>query len=458
MRPVLPLAMNCVLLPLTLALLSSACGDPVEPTPKVITPDAQTGADSQELDAEPEVASSGCTVSSDCTGATEQCVDGKCIAQTACQSDKQCQELGWVCDKAAGVCVQCLETPDCAEGHTCKAHHCIPPPKPCASTKECAQGLVCDKPANACVECLTAADCNDGMACQESVCVAQACKPGTTTCTDLAKLKTCKADGSGWSESPCGNGYVCEASAGASACKAQVCAPGEKTCEGSSVVTCNANGTAIASTIPCADKQTCLAGACLAAACKVGQVQCQNGQVASCKADGSGWDAKACGANMVCSEGACVPKACEPGQAFCIGTKKMQCGSSGADAAEVLDCLAISSVKSMCLGGACVPQTCTPGQKTCAGNTLATCKSDGTYEQSPCDDGNACTTDSCDAALGCQSQAIPGCGAVQGGFALRGGFASLVDTAKGGYRLIEQGWLTAGSCKANFCLRGGFQP
>lgn len=109
--------------------------------------------------------------------------------------------------------------------------------------------------------------------------------------------------------------------------------------------------------------------------------------------------------------------------------------------------------------GAKVPAaTATPGQKACAGTILTTCKSDGTYDQSPCNDGNACTADSCDAALGCHSQAIPGCGAVQSGFALRGGFASWVDTAKGGYRLIEQGWLTAGSCQGNFCLRGGFQP
>ncbi len=43
----------------------------------------------------------------------------------ACESDNQCTGLGLLCDKERGVCVQCLDDPDCQPGYACSDGQCV---------------------------------------------------------------------------------------------------------------------------------------------------------------------------------------------------------------------------------------------------------------------------------------------------------------------------------------------
>ncbi|MBI5609175.1 MAG: hypothetical protein HY902_09870, partial [Deltaproteobacteria bacterium] len=187
--------------------------------------DTQVTADvagSDTLQDVSEDAVGSCTVSADCPGEKDLCIKGVCQAQTPCSSDKQCQAAGLVCDMGASVCVQCLSGDDCGPGEACKAHKCLPPPKNCASTKDCDLGMVCDKAAKACVECTTSEDCSKGLACSETVCVPMLCKPGTTSCLDEKVVRTCTSDGMGYEQTDCPGSSVCVGGD----CAVTVCEPG----------------------------------------------------------------------------------------------------------------------------------------------------------------------------------------------------------------------------------------
>jgi hypothetical protein len=219
-------------------------------------PDTADDAVDATADAQP-----ACVVSADCPGGKDLCLQGKCVAQVPCQSDKQCAASGQVCEKTAGVCVQCLTGTDCQKGLNCKAHQCIPPPESCLSSKDCKTGQVCDKDAKQCVECATMADCDKGFACQETVCVPLACTPGASVCKDAATLSVCKPDGSGVAAKACAQGQVCLDNA----CKTQSCTPGNKFCDGTKVMLCD--GTCTAPTLV----QDCLASSKEKSICDGGQ-------------------------------------------------------------------------------------------------------------------------------------------------------------------------------------------
>ena len=243
----------------------------LEPPPDVIPdaiPDAPDTADTEpgtpDADAaRPPDAKSGCIVSADCPGAKALCLKGTCVAQQACQSDKQCAALGQVCETAKGVCVPCTTAADCAKGESCKANQCIPPPAPCQSSKDCQPGQVCDKGAKLCVECVTSADCDKGLQCQDTVCAPQACLPGASKCGADGSVQTCKADGSGLESKPCPKGAVCAGDG----CKLQVCIPGTPYCNGTQVMACDATGTAPTPTLDCLaiskEKSMCQQGKCV---------------------------------------------------------------------------------------------------------------------------------------------------------------------------------------------------
>jgi hypothetical protein len=74
-----------------------------------------------------------------------------------------------VCDRASGVCVECVARADCSATTQCYAGHCR---STCASDKDCtSQGLLCNPAAGHCVECQMRADCP-----ARQVCVAGSCE------------------------------------------------------------------------------------------------------------------------------------------------------------------------------------------------------------------------------------------------------------------------------------------
>lgn len=416
----------------TLAVLALLCACGTNPAdPKLVKPDASGSADTGTSLGTDDIAD---TSSDSTTG--------------PCTSDKACKDKGQVCDKPSGQCVSCNGVEDCAPGFQCKAHKCLPPAKTCATTKDCEGQDVCDKATGTCVECSGAGDCEPGQACVETVCVPQACTPGTATCQG-GFVHACKADGSNYVDTPCAQGQVCVGSA----CVAKVCEPGKSSCEGDKVTTCDATGTQASVTKTCTGSESCLGGACVAKKCTAGAVICADSQtVATCKADGSGYDQTPCKSGEVCDGDACKPTVCTPGSKSCQGAKVVTCDATGLTQTPTEDCGASGKT---CQDGGCLAQgqVCAPGAQSCDGSKLMQCKADGS--------GTALVMD-CMALQSVQSTCEGGAcvpvAKVPSGFQLRGGFQAAVDTQGGGFRLSEQGWLSAGSCQGSYCMRGGFQP
>ncbi len=396
------------------ALFLASCGanDPIT-GPGVV--DTSSVFDSAE-DATPtsdtgnmsDVAGGACTVSSDCPGATDLCLAGACVPQTACASDKQCQASGQVCDMQAGVCVTCLSDTDCPKGQSCKANKCLAPPTPCQTTKGCPADSVCDKSLGVCVACVSAPDCPANMACKETVCVPMVCKPGTAKCASSASLTVCAADGSAWTTSQCGGDKTCLNNT----CKPVICAPNQKSCDGAlKVVLCDATGTALSQADLCDPtsnaKNVCLGGQCVPMACQAGSAICADPQtLATCKSDGTGYDNQKCGIGLACDAGKCISAICKPFAAMCSDNKVAICNASGTGASPSDDCTAKQQT---CVDGACQKLVCAAGTFSCSGTTFGTCNGDGMgYTTKLCNDGDACTTDGCDTTKGCTTTAL-GC-------------------------------------------------
>lgn len=100
------------------------------------------------------------------------------------------------------------------------------------------------------------------------------CTPGTRLCFDLATAAECRADGSGYDTTACGDGFVCFGNPGA--CHAAACRPGER---------------------ECTDTET----------------------YRECAADGSVWlGANSCGPGLYCDDGRCLDRTCLPNVLFAV--------------------------------------------------------------------------------------------------------------------------------------------
>ena len=146
-----------------------------------------------------------CTEAVQCPGVHATCIAGKCGVATSCNSDKVCGSKSQLCDKAQGVCVDCLSDSDCVSPAQCKAHQCAAPGKACASSKDCGSAAVCASGSKQCVLCETTADCTSGGVCIDTLCVPPVCQAGVQQCVD-GVLKHCAADGSAVTVTACAGG------------------------------------------------------------------------------------------------------------------------------------------------------------------------------------------------------------------------------------------------------------
>ncbi len=145
-----------------------------------------------------------CVKDADC-GASGVCQAHTCKTAVACQSDVQCKATKQVCNTTAKACVDCNFKTDCATGEECLANQCVAV-KACTSSKDCTK--VCDQQKGVCADCLSDADCTTAQfcgtehVCHADVCVGPACN-GTS-------LWTCNANGSGYaSATSCSDGILC---------------------------------------------------------------------------------------------------------------------------------------------------------------------------------------------------------------------------------------------------------
>jgi hypothetical protein len=280
-------------------------------------------------------------------------------AAAPCNSPAECPPAKPFCQSATGACVACLHGGHCKVlGARCIAGQCQPP-VPCQSSKQCKDGL-CDAKFGFCVDCVTTVDCAPGLQCKANQCVppGKPCK-STKECKDAAEL--------------------CDAKAGAC--------------------------TECLGAVDCGDGLACLEGLCMPPPpkiCTPGQKQCQAAGLATCSADGQVWTVAPCPDKTVCFGEACKAQVCAPGLNACDGNKVTVCDAQGLGTQVVQDCGATAKT---CVDGKCLDLLCKAGTKQCQGDKLATCAPDGkAWNLASCDDGNACTDDTCDPkTLACAS-------------------------------------------------------
>ena len=310
-----------------------------------------TKSDAADTDTVQEDAAPECTNDIACNPKNGPCVSHTCVAG-ACVAKKY----------ADGVA--CTDGNKCNVGGTCQNAECVG-----AKTMTCNDDNPCTDDAcvpstGTCVYEKNGAGCDDGSACTANdLCDAGACKAGQAiSCDDKNPCTTdaCKSQADGTykchysaADAACDDGDACTDK---DACKAGSCAPGAKlVCNDSNPCTddvCSATAadgkpagcSATANTAACSDNAKCLAGVCAKGVCKP-------------KTDAG------CNDNNPCTDDKCGAKGCE----FTARADKSTC-------ADKDECKAAS----LCDKGHCVA---------------------GKAED--CNDGNPCTTDSCDPKNGC---------------------------------------------------------
>jgi hypothetical protein len=121
--------------PLELDLTEGEAGPPDSTAPDVVAPRDATVEDTGSPGTDSAPSSDGPSADADAVADADAAVQA-----ISCSTTADCADAGTtpLCDKEAGVCVQCLSATDCSAGNT---PHCI---------------------GNVCIACVTNADCGDG--------------------------------------------------------------------------------------------------------------------------------------------------------------------------------------------------------------------------------------------------------------------------------------------------------
>jgi len=277
------------------------------------------------------------------------------LADTPTDADAPDPDAPDTIDPDAVAVDPCRDAPDdtpcddrnlCTLGDRCTGGRCLP-----TGALRCDDGNVCTDdtcdPASGCVARANLSSCDDGDPCTTADrCAAGVCRPGAATCDD---------------RNPCTRDY----------CSGGVCQ--------------NVADDAL----PCEDGSACTAGDfCAGGVCMGGLVDgC--GQGDACASVGCAPDGLTCKVVLLDGVGCDDGNACTSGDRCSGGL----CRSGGALRCP-WDSECAASHCDIQLG--CVLDVCTTGEK-CDG--LGGCIP---AEPAPCDDGNPCTSDSCDGIWGCQ--------------------------------------------------------
>ena len=333
------------------------------------------------------------TVKADCSvpdggGKAQLCLDGACQPAACTAGSKACADVETLATCKAGGDgydkVACGLDKACEDG-ACLAVVCAP------ATASCEGGKAV-KCSAAGTKTVVVEDCAKvNKVCVNGACKAKVCTAGQISCQG-AQLGTCTADGTGWTLQACPSGETCSGGK----CVAKVCDAGTMGCQGKSVAACNGSGTAWVNVEDCGGAgQTCLDGKCVAASCTPKVVQCDGKTLVECNASGTGWNpGEDCSVKgLVCIGGQCVAAVCSVGAVKCDGGKVLTCNAGATGWVASADCAADGG--KLCVDGKCL--VCQPGAKVCtAQGKAATCLGDGGgWSEVGCDDGNACTVDSC---------------------------------------------------------------
>ena len=313
----------------------------------------------------------------------------KCVE---CLSAAQCP-VGEVCDVTSTTCVACTpgSLSDCLDGDPCTDDAC--------------------DPALGCLHLPTDATCSDGLVCTVGdTCTQGVCLPGSVTSCDDDDVCTddyCDATTGchhTFNTAPCTDGDACTLG---DTCGGGVCAPGSATpdCDDGNACTADACDPASGCTnghltgTPCDDGTVCISGEIC------GDGVCLAGTVTVDCADDLPCYAHTCDAVEGCQYTLLPPAGCDDGQActifdtcvggICTPGFTMQCDDGKVCTNDVCQGLLGCAHPAATNGTACndgvfctTEDACTDG--VCAG-----------VEGKKCDDGFACTYDTCDPFNGC---------------------------------------------------------
>jgi hypothetical protein len=353
-----------------------------------------------------------CLTDAECAP-NQHCVAYACQGYTPCVNSLACKGAKGpdgkeqpICDQTIGECSACLSAADCPASHDCTAKQCIVYTT-CKNSTDCSKDEVCDKAANRCVQCLGDNDCTTNQLCENGKCNAYIPCTSDKQCTDkgllcnqsIGKCAQCLQN------TDCPAIYNCQPAgvAQTGVCVIDICAPGQGACSNNAKVTCNSVGDGYGSPQSCPNQTTCVAPGgkpeCKAWACAPG-ANCQGDKAVECSSDGfevvKTTDCAASG--QKCFAGACKAQICSPGQAFCDGQVAKQCDAAGGSSSTVKTC----GLSEFCDGGTCKPQICLPNQPVCDANSAKTCNSVGSgYTDSGKDCGPTakCISGDCKAKL-----------------------------------------------------------
>lgn len=351
-----------------------------------------------------------CQTDGDC-GASEECLEGRCVGPELCRTDADCVTvsggrcLGGMCDYLPG---RCASDADCPTGY-CDLSETV-----CREVAACSGGCSdgdpctddgCDvdgcwhAPVDDC--CQTPGDCDDANPCTADDCVESRCShtptgdssccavnadcdDGDPTTVDRCTDNTCRH------LLPCTMDGEC---VDADPCTFDACVSGG--CENVSLEDCcRADG-------ECDDGDICTTDSCSDGVCQHDEV------VGCCRADTD------CDDGDVCTDDSCSAAG------ECLATPVTNCCGTVADCDDDNVCTTDSCVASRCqhqgVAGCCATAAdCNDGDACTTDRCL-----DGECQHLPapgccdidadCDDDNLCTTETCDPDGNCQYEETPGC-------------------------------------------------
>ncbi|MEY3013504.1 MAG: hypothetical protein RIT45_2239, partial [Pseudomonadota bacterium] len=386
-----------------------------------------------------------------CTHTKSDCDDGNACTKDACDLAVGCTSVA-----VEGV-IACDDNNPCTVNDACFGGGCTGSAKDCDDNDPCTADA-CDA-GTGCTHAAADGACDDGDACtdndacKDGKCAgggAKDCDDGNPCTVDACSAGTCSHE-TGNDFAACDDGDACT---GKDACAGGVCKGSEtKACDDGNACTDDAcdpksgcvntpNAGSCDDGNACTDKDACDGGTCKgsakdAAACDDGnactkdscdpKLGCSSDITAGASCD----DGEACTAGDTCdASGKCQPGAnncecktdadCKDDGNLCNGTLVCQSNKCVTDPATVVVC--DPGADTGCLVATCDPKTgdCSPtavnegkpcgdGNACTLGNTCAkgVCADGSTAK---CDDGDACTTDACDAKTGaCSTTPIEGC-------------------------------------------------
>ncbi|MGB0588113.1 MAG: hypothetical protein ACPGU1_00400 [Myxococcota bacterium] len=341
-----------------------------------------------------------------CNGSM-RCIQGRCAIDpetvVSCTADSVC--AGASCDPATGECTvedvddgtACDDGDACTQADNCVDGACVGEVITCDGDGPC---VIADcHPSSGCKTTFVGGACDNGDGCTAlsgclagqcnellpvlcesvDVCIDLACDPEQGACVETANTALCN-DGN-----PCTDGDVC---AGGACVGTDInCNDGNPCTVGAcSEGTCVQDGSSFEAVL-CDDGNGCTAGdRCVAGVCEgVESAECQCGTDSDCE---SYDDDDVCTGTLICSDaGTCVVA-----EGTTVGCESLEPGPCQVAACDKVsgDC----SLAERPNGAVCVPTGLCSGEGVCEFGACI-------LAESPCDDDNPCTLDTCDPVIGC---------------------------------------------------------